>query len=50
MNRALASTFLIFINDFPKYVKSSLRIFADDAKVIGNGVNIYIIVEDLNRG
>ena len=39
--------FLIFINDLPSYVKSSIKLFADDVKIIGNATDREIIDEDL---
>ena len=40
--------FLIFINDLPEYVKSSVKLFADDVKIIGNATDRKTIDEDLN--
>ena len=39
--------FLIFINDLPDYVKSSVKLFADDVKIIGNATDRTMIDEDL---
>ena len=41
--------FIIFINDLPNYVKSSIRLFADDLKLIGNAGNRNVIDEDLRQ-
>ena len=39
--------FLIFINDLFSYVKSSIVLFADDVKIIGNATYRENIYEDL---
>ena len=39
--------FLIYVNDLPEYVKSPIKLFADDLKLIGNAENRSIIDDDL---
>ena len=39
--------FLIYVNDLSDYVKSPIKLFADDLKLIGNAENRSIIDEDL---
>ena len=41
--------FIIFINDLPNYVKSSIRLFFDDLKLIGIAGNSNVIDEDLRQ-
>ena len=39
--------FLIYINDLPCYVKSFIKLFADDVKIIANVKDQSVIDEDL---
>ena len=39
--------FLIYVNDLPDYVKSPIKLFADDLKLIGNAGNKPLIDEDI---
>jgi len=44
--------FLIFVNDLPDWVKSSIKMFADDTKLwatISNTTDSKMLQEDLNR-
>ena len=41
--------FVLFINDLPESIKSDIKVFADDIKIIGNANNHYDIVNDLKE-
>ena len=41
--------FLIFINDLPADLKSSIKILADDTKIYNSSKNSGIIQDDINK-
>ena len=41
--------FILFINDLPDSVKSTIKLFADDLKLIGNVNNHESILEDIKQ-
>ena len=41
--------FVLFINDLPEGIKSTVKLFADDLKLIGNVRNYSTILEDLKQ-
>lgn len=41
--------FVLFINDLPDNIRSSIKLFADDLKLIGNASNAKNIVSDLEQ-
>ena len=41
--------FILFINDLPDYIKSNVKIFADDLKLIVNSSDRKLVESDLKN-
>ena len=41
--------FAVYINDLPSLTEKSTYLFADDTKIIGSQINLFLLQNDLNN-